>query len=171
MFFNFFIWGNSRGVGCLVPGIASTETAGGRADRRGKSPLGVNQVCRQPWTRAGRSTSGRWQSLLLWWSERPTGTDQTPLARPLVPAARASSPRMWPACGPPWHRDVSSCLASGPFCLSAAAVFRGKRVWSWKRRPRGRVLQRPWRETQPGCGQQKPIQLGQRGLRIHNHPK
>lgn len=74
-------------------------------------------------------------------------------------------------CGLPCHRDPSSYLASGPFCLSAAAVFQWQRVWVWKHWQRGRVLQRPWRETQPGCGQQKPIQLSQRGLRIHNHPK
>lgn len=58
-----------------------------------------------------------------------------------------------------------------PFVFLAVIHFQRQRVWVWKCYKRGRFLQWPWRKTQPGCCQQKPIQLSQWGLWVYAYTK
>lgn len=74
-------------------------------------------------------------------------------------------------CGLLLDNALSPQLTSCPCCVSAVVHSWHERVWVRKHCKGRRFLQWPWRETQPGCGQQKPIRLHQWGLRINSHSK
>lgn len=162
-YFTLFHWGTLEGwVSC--PWRRVSRDPGGRAAPRWEFPSATRQVLEDH----GRGRAGR------------SGLVGGPRAEPgfLVVVSASALELTRPPCVPvsaavrapsgPCTRPLT-CLASCPFCPSAAAVFQRQRVRVWNHCQRGRLLQRPRREAQPGRGQQKPVQLGQRGLRVCSH--